>query len=200
MKRTILGVAVIGMILFSAFTTKHLETYKADTTLSSLEWVAEKVSGKHNGTVMLSNGNITNDHGSLSAFFEIDMNTISTKDLTGESAAKLDRHLKADDFFGVEKFPRAKFVSSSITPIAGAKPGENTHTVKGDLTIRDKTNPISFDAVIKWESAKIACVGTAVVDRSKFDIKYNSKTFFPEIGDKMINDEFTVKFSVVAVR
>lgn len=200
MKKTIFGAAAIGVILLSAFTNKHSEVFNADTKLSSLEWFAEKVTGKHNGVLMLSGGTISNDHGNLSAVFEMDMTTIATKDLTGEYAAKLDKHLKSEDFFNVEKFPRSKFVSTSIVAIPNAKPGENTHTVKGNLTIKDKTNEITFGAVIKGEPGKIACVGTAVVDRSKYDVKYGSKTFFPEIGDKMINDEFKVKFSVVAVK
>lgn len=200
MKKTIFGAAAIGMILLSAFTGKHSEIYKADTALSSLEWYAEKVTGKHNGVIMLSAGNIVNDHGNLSAYFEIDMNSIATKDLTGEYAAKLDKHLKSEDFFSSEKFPKAKFVSTSIVQIVDAKTGENTHTVKGNLTIKDKTNEITFGAVIKGDGARMVCVGTAVVDRSKYDVKYGSKSFFPEIGDKMINDEFKVKFNVVAVK
>ncbi|TAL59377.1 MAG: YceI family protein [Bacteroidetes bacterium] len=200
MKKTIFGATAVGIILFSAFKEKHIENYKADTTLSSMEWFAEKVGGKHNGIITLYGGTISNDHGNLSAVFEMDMVSIACKDMTGEYAAKMDKHLKSDDFFGVEKFPKAKFVSTSVAPIKDAKPGENTHTVKGNLTIKDKTNEITFDAVIKEEGGKIACVGTAIVDRSKYDIKYGSKTFFPEIGDKMINDEFKVKFSVVAVK
>lgn len=200
MKKAIFGAAAIGMILFSAFTTKHSEVFNADTKLSSLEWFAEKVTGKHNGVLVLSAGTITNDHGNLSAVFEMDMTTIATKDMTGEYAAKLDKHLKSDDFFSTEKFPKSKFVSTSIVAIPNAKPGENTHTVKGNLTIKDKTNEITFGAVIKGEPGKIACVGTAVVDRSKYDVKYGSKSFFPEIGDKMIYDEFKVKFNVVAVK
>jgi polyisoprenoid-binding protein YceI len=200
MKKTILGAAMIGMILLSAFKGKHSEIFNADTKLSNVEWFAEKIGGKHNGVISLSNGTISSDHGNLSAVFEIDMATIATKDLTGEYAVKLDKHLKSEDFFGVVKYPKAKFVSTSITPIKDAKDGGNTHTVKGNLTIKDKTNEISFDATIKGGEGKISCVGTATVDRTKYDVRYGSKSFFPEIGDKMIYDEFKVKFNVVAVK
>ena len=198
--KTVLGVAVIGMIALSAFTNKHLVVYNADTKLSTLEWFAVKVTGKHNGVVNLSSGTITNDHGNLSAVFEIDMTTIATKDLTGEYAAKLDKHLKSEDFFSAEKHPKAKFVSTSITPVKDAQPAANTHTVKGNLTIKDKTSEITFDAIIAGDAGKMTCIGTAIVDRSKYDVKYASKTFFPEIGDKMINDEFSLKFNVVATK
>ena len=201
MKKSILGAAATAMILSSAFKTgSHSEVYKVDTKRSSVEWFAEKVSGKHNGVIQISNGAITNDHGNLSGMFETDMTSIATKDLTGEYAAKLDGHLKSEDFFNSAKFPSSKFISTSITPVKDAKEGGFTHTVKGNLTIKDKTNEIIFDAVIKTEGSGIACVGAAMVDRSKFDIKYGSKTFFPEIGDKMINDEFQIRFNILAVR
>lgn len=200
MKKMILGAAIIGTMMFSAFNGYHTEVYKADTKLSSLEWYAEKVGGKHNGTIMLTSGEIKNDHGNLSGTFDVDMNSISTKDMQGEYATKLDNHLKSADFFDAAKYPNAKFIITSVTPIKEVKEGGFTHTVKGNLTIKDKTNEISFDAVVKGEANKIACVGTAVVDRSKFDVKYGSKSFFPEIGDKMINDEFKLKFNVVAVK
>lgn len=201
MKKTILTGVAISMIFFSAFTGKnHTDVYKVDTKLSSMEWFAEKVTGKHNGIIKLSKGEISSDHGNLSGSFEVDMTTIAVKDLTGEYAAKLDGHLKSEDFFSVEKFPTSKFVTTSVTPIKDVKEGGYTHTIKGNLTIKDKTNEITFDAIIKTEGNKIACVGNAIVDRSKFDIKYGSKSFFPEIGDKMINDEFRVQFNVVAVK
>ncbi len=201
MKKTILGASIIGAIMFSAFTNKHTDVYMVDTKLSSLEWFAEKIGGKHNGTIMFTSGEIKNDHGSMTGTFVVDMKSIIDKDLEDEKyKAKLEGHLKSADFFDAEKFPTATFVLSSIVPIKDAKEGGNTHTVVGNLTIKDKTNPLIFDAVFKTESGKIACVGTAVVDRSKYDVKYGSKSFFPEIGDKMINDEFQVKFNVLAVK
>ena len=198
--QAILGAAVIGMIALSAFTGKQTDVYKADTKLSSVEWFAEKVGGKHNGTILLSSGEIKSDKGKLSGNFEVDMSSIANKDMQGEWAAKLEGHLKSADFFDAAKFPTAKFATTSITPIKDAKAGGFTHTVKGNLTIKDKTNEIVFDAVIKAEGNNMVVVGTATVDRSKFDIKYGSKSFFPEIGDKMINDEFTVKFNLVATK
>ena len=199
-KQTVIGATAIGMIALSAFTGLHTETYKADTRASSLEWTAEKVGGKHNGIILLSSGELNDEHGKLSGTFVIDMASLATKDMQGECATKLEGHLKSADFFDVGQFPTAKFVTTSITPLPTVKEGGYTHTVKGNLTIKGKTNEISFDAVIKKGGDRIVCVGTAVVDRSKYDVKYGSKSFFPEIGDKMINDEFTLKFNVVAAK
>jgi polyisoprenoid-binding protein YceI len=201
MIKTILGAAVIGMITLSAFTFKG-DTYKVDTKTSSMEWTGKKLTGEHNGTILLSSGEVEVTKDIVTGGkFEINMTTIEDKDLQDPAyKAKLEGHLKGADWFDTQKFPKATFLITSVTPVKDAKEGGYTHTVKGNLTIKDKTNEISFDAVIKMADGKVACVGQAIIDRSKFDIKYGSKTFFPEIGDKLIYDEFTVKFNVVAVK
>ena len=202
MKKVIILTTTLTAFVLMAFTGKklHIDVYKVDTKLSSLEWFAEKVGGKHNGAIRLSSGEIKNDHGNLTGIFEIDMTSIENTDQTGKWKTKLESHLKSDDFFGSEKFPKAKFETTSITLINDTKESGFTHTVKGNLTIKDKTNEITFDAVIKMEAGKITSSGTIIVDRSKFDVKYGSKTFFADIGDKIIYDEFTLKFNVITVK
>lgn len=201
MKKTIYGMAAAGVILFSAFTAKE-ETFKADTKLSSLEWTGKKLTGEHSGIIMLTAGEIkiSND-AVIGGTFEIDMASLVDKDLQDPAyKAKLEGHLKSAEFFDVAKFPKAKYEITSVTPLKDAKEGAFTHHVKGNLMLKDKTNPVEFDAVIKMADGKVACVGTATIDRSKFDVKYGSKSFFPEIGDKIIYDEFKVKFNVVATK
>lgn len=202
MKTLILSSVLAGSIMSLAFLpNRHSDIYSINTQLSKVEWFAEKIGGKHNGTINISSGEIENNHGMLAVKAEIDMSTIVDLDMqAGEWKTKLENHLKSADFFDAAKYPKAKFVSTSITPITEKKEGGFTHKVKGNLTIKDKTNPIEFDAIIKMEPTKIGCTGTAVVDRSKYDVKYGSKSFFPEIGDKMIYDEFKVKFLIVATR
>jgi polyisoprenoid-binding protein YceI len=202
MKKIIILSGVIAALGIMSFVSKNAHTvvYKVDAGLSSLEWYAEKVTGKHNGIIKLNSGEMINDHGVMTGKFEINMNSIECKDLEGKSKAGLEKHLMSADFFDAGKFPKAEFVLTSIVPNKEMKEGGMTHTVTGNLTIKDKTNPISFGAIVKMEGNKIGCVGTAVVDRAKFDIKYNSKSFFPEIGDKMIYDEFQLKFNIIAVQ
>ena len=201
-KITLLSGSMIVFALMS-FVSSNLKTdiYKVDTKLSSLEWYAEKVTGKHNGTIMFAGGEISEDHGKYTGSFEIDMKTIEDKDMSKEEMRKkLESHLKSADFFDAEKFPKSNFIITSVTPIQNVKDPGFTHTVKGMLTIKDKTNEISFDVTIKNQDNKISCVGSAIVDRSKYDVKYGSKTFFEDIGDKMIYDEFTLKFNIIAVK
>src|SRR6185369_12980875 len=189
---------VLSVFTLFAFvgTKSHMDVYKVDTGKSTLEWYAEKMSGKHHGTIKISNGELKDDHGKLTGTLEIDMNTIENKDLESPVyKAKLENHLKSEDFFSVVKYPKSTFVLTSITPIADARPGGLTHHVKGMLTIKNKTNEIAFDATIVMQENSMSCVGSAIVDRSKFDVKYGSKTFFADIGDKMIYDDFTLKFN-----
>ncbi len=196
--QALFSIAIVGTLL--SFTSpKHVDSYNIDSKQSTVEWYAEKVTGKHNGTIMLSGGVLQNDHGQIKGWVEMNMTSIANSDIKDAGTkAKLEGHLKSADFFSSDKYPTSKFVITSMTPLATNVKG-HTHTVVGNLTIKDKTNAISFPANVKTEKGKITCIGEAIVDRSKFDVQYGSKTFFPNIGDKMINDEFKMKFNVVAI-
>jgi len=203
MKQTTILSSLLAAVTLTAFTItkRHTDTYKVDPKQSSAEWFAEKMTGKHNGTIMISGGEISNNHGTLSGSIEMDMTTIENKDMQpGKGKEKLEGHLKSKDFFDVETYPKARFVITSVTPVPVTYEEGPTHLVKGSLTIKDKTNEISFEAVIKMTDTQATCTGSAIVDRSKFDVRYGSRSFFPDIGDKIIYDEFTLKFNVVAVK
>ena len=100
---------------------------------------------------------------------------------------KLQGHLSSDDFFSVEKFNEAKFVITKINKVDG-----KNYNITGDLTIKGITNPITFDAVVMNDSAK----STLKIDRTKFDIKYGSGSFFEGLGDKAIDNEFTLNLEL----
>jgi polyisoprenoid-binding protein YceI len=109
------------------------------------------------------------------------MTTISSTDLEGEYKGKLDGHLKADDFFGVENHPTSSLVFTNVTAS-----GKNAYSVTGDLTIKGKTNPITFTISIYGNKATTSLK----IDRTKYDIKYGSANFFDGLKDKAIYDEF----------
>jgi polyisoprenoid-binding protein YceI len=178
----------------------HTIIFKADTSASKLTWVAKKVGGKHEGIIKISQGNIQNNHGAFTGTFIINMNTIENTDIEpGKSRTKLETHLKSADFFDTQKFPESKFVITSISGLQALGKDGATHQVKGNMTIKGITNEISFDAKIVQEGFQLTCDGTAIVDRTLFDIKYGSKKFFENIGDKMIEDEFSVTFHIIAI-
>jgi polyisoprenoid-binding protein YceI len=109
------------------------------------------------------------------------MTSLTSTDLEGEWKEKLDGHLKSDDFFGVESHPSASLVFTSVT--ASSK---NSYDVTADLTIKGITNPINFTLGVYGNKAN----ATLKIDRAQYDIKYGSGSFFDNLGDKAIYDEF----------
>ncbi|MFV5695213.1 YceI family protein [Flavobacterium sp. LB3P122] len=155
---------------------------KVDAVNSSINWVGKKVTGQHNGTVNLKSGTLVFKGKKLaSGTFIVDMTSLTATDLQGEYQGKLNGHLKSEDFFGTEKFPTATLVFKKI-----AVKAPNVYTVTGDLTIKGITNPITFDLA----TTKNTAATTFKVDRTKYDIKYNSASIFSSIGDKAISDDF----------
>ena len=194
----LLLIPAAGVIAIPTHLLLHVDTYKIDVSASKVQWFAEKVTGKHNGTITLSGGTIFNDHGQLKGKVDMDMTTIVVTDLTGDKKGKLEGHLKSEDFFSIQKFPSSNFEITSVAPKEGVVAGEPNFIVMGKMTIKGITNEISFPALIKFEGTKMMTKADVKIDRSKFDIRYGSKTFFDDIGDKAIYDEFVLKLDIVA--
>lgn len=161
----------------------------ADTGKTTLEWLGEKVAGQHNGTIILKEGWLEwNGNKIVSGDFTIDMTTI--KDADGSE--RLEGHLKSDDFFGVEKFPLSRL---SITGSDDFQKG--TAMVRGNLTIKGITNPIQFKTTVQKKDDGTWFYANIVVDRSKYNVRYGSGSFFDNLGDKIIYDEFKLKVSLL---
>jgi polyisoprenoid-binding protein YceI len=191
-------IAAIAATAF-AFTTPEPKkgdvTYTVDSKTTSATWLGKKVTGQHSGAITISKGNIiSNGKNITGGSFEFDMNSITCTDLTDpEWNGKLVGHLKADDFFGVQKNPTAKFELTKAVLKSG-----NDYDVTGKLTIKGITNEITFPAMIKTEGKAIVTVAKITVNRTKFDIKYGSASFIDGIGDKAISDDFELNVTVVA--
>lgn len=192
----VVSVLTVAIAFFSFVAPPAVVKYKVDTKQSTLLWTGKKVTGQHNGIVPISSGEFAAEGTQIKdGTFEINVAGLTDTDITdAEGNAKLVRHLKSDDFFGVEKFPTANFVVVSVTPKSG-----NEYTVKGKLTIKGKTNEIEFPAVVTTEGKSLVATAKITVDRSKYDIKYGSRTFFDNLGDKYIYDEFVLDLKLVAV-
>ncbi len=185
-KYRFLVLGVIALFAMNVSAQKQIVDAKA----SKITWLGEKIGGEHKGTIELKSGEFTEKGNKIvSGSFVMDMTSIKDTDLDDEGyRAKLEGHLKSDDFFGVAKYPTAKLVIISSEPFKGGKA-----TVKADLTIKGKTNPIEFEVDKSGKSYK----GKLVVDRSKYDVRYGSKSFFDNLGDKVIYDEFTIFVDLV---
>jgi len=180
--------AIIAMIFSSTFLLAQTETVSVEN--SSVSWTGTKIGGSHNGNISLKSGSLNFKNGNItSGSFVMDMTSITNLDIdNAEYNKKLVGHLMSEDFFGVEKFPEATFMVTKSSPFSNGKA-----TVEGNLTIKGKTEAISFD-VTKASNAYAAKI---TVDRSKFDIRYGSKSFFDNLGDKVIHDEFTLDLKLV---
>jgi polyisoprenoid-binding protein YceI len=196
MNRFFTAVAIIGLS-FTAFLSASAappKKYVVDTAATSLNWLAKKVTGSHNGTIKVSGGDITIDGVKVqSGNFAIDMNSMVILDIQGGSNAKLLGHLKSDDFFSVDKFPSTNFVLTSVTQKSGS-----TYTVKGKLTIKGITQEIEFPAEIGFSGKTMTAKAKITVDRTKFEIKYRSSNWFENLGDKAIYDDFELELNLVA--
>lgn len=187
---SILLLAVVSSFSFLAFAPKA-DVYTVDVTKSSITWEGKKFAGSHNGTVNLTSGTLAFNGKKLAeGGFVVNMTTIKDADKN----AGLEKHLKADDFFGAEKFPAANFV---IKKVDGS--GANVN-VTGDLTIKGVTSSITFPATIAWNADKTvtATADKITIDRTKFGIQFKSKSVFSNIGDNFIYDDFTLAVKLVA--
>jgi polyisoprenoid-binding protein YceI len=188
MKMNVLKGALATTVILSlvAF-TNSIEKKKVNVKESTIMWEGEKLTGSHEGTIQLKDGFFLMEDGELTGGeFTADMTSIDVTDLEGDSRKKLMGHLMSDDFFGVENYETAKFVITTV-----AKKGD-VYGVSGDLTIKGKTNPIAFDMKMGENSATTKLT----IDRTKYDVRYGSGSFFDNIGDNTIYDEFDLTINL----
>ena len=172
------------LILAGTFSVSAQKT-NVNLSKSLVEWTGKKIGGAHNGEVKIKSAFLDIKDGEIiGGEVVIDMTTITCADLKDEGTnQKLVGHLKSDDFFGVKNYPTATFKVTKNTKFRNGKA-----RLTGKITIKENTEEITFD-VTKNGSVYLASVE---VDRSKFDVRYGSKSFFDNLGDKAINDIFTL--------
>jgi Uncharacterized conserved protein len=188
-----LGLLMLIAVIGFAFTNPVLETYKVDTTQSQIIWKWYKVTGEHSGTIDIKQGALEYSEGVLTGGnFTIDMNSISCTDLEGEWKTKLEGHLKSDDFFGVAAHPTAQFKITKVVP----RGTDGSYKLIGNLTIKDITKEVKFTANIKEANGQRVANAKTTIDRSDFNVKYGSGSFFGNLGDKTIYDEFDLEINL----
>ncbi len=196
MKNVLTLFVALSVLALAGFIAPEKEkvTYAVDAQQSTIAWTGKKVTGQHEGTIKLKEGDLTVEGNKLTGgSFTVDMPTLTDHDLSGKDKAKLEGHLKSDDFFGVETHPEATFVITQATPKKGKQ-----YEITGDLTIKGKTEPITFPATVTVKDSKVTADATLEIDRAKFDVRYGSGSFFDNLGDKAIYDNFELKISLVA--
>jgi len=189
MKNRILNSVVVLAVAIGASAFVDAVTKEVNVKESQVNWKGYKVTGSHYGTIALKSGSLEFQGDVLTGGeFVVDMNSINTTDLSGEYKDQLDGHLKSDDFFGVENHPTATLKISKVT-----SSGKNSYEATGDLTIKGKTHPVDFEISVYGSKA----TANLKIDRSKYNIRYGSGSFFDNLGDKTIYDEFDLNVDLV---
>ncbi|HPJ11314.1 MAG TPA: YceI family protein [Flavobacterium sp.] len=175
-------------LLLLCIGTLSAQIKKIDTKKSLISWTGKKVTGEHSGTINFKDGSLTFTKKKLTGgTFTANMTTLSNTDNTGKDKAKLEGHLKSPDFFNTDEFKTATLTFKTI-----ALKKQNLYTITADLTIKGKTNPVKFDLSFKGKTATTEFT----VDRTKYGIQYGSGSFFDDLGDRTIYDEFDLKVTL----
>lgn len=186
--KTIVQLFLLAFIIMGTSVTA--QNQKIDTKKSSIHWLGKKITGQHDGYIQLQSGELTLKDGNITGgTFVVDMNSMTNADLESqEYKDKLMGHLKSDDFFSVETYPTAKLTITEATPFT-----QDIAVAYGEITIKGTTEPVKFEIKRsnKTYTAKLD------IDRSKFDVRYGSNSFFDNLGDKAIDDLFSLDITVV---
>lgn len=163
---------------------------------SNVEWIGYKIAksaaSSHNGTIDVKSGTMQLKKNQLvGGTFVLDMNSINATDVSGEMQSKLNGHLKNGDFFEVDKYPTGTF---TITAIKANKDKEYNKTITGNLTLKGKTNAVSFPAKVSVANGVVTLESKQFsFDRQKFDIAYQSS-----MKDVLVKDDVDMKVKVSA--
>ncbi len=183
-----------ALLLLLSFGSAVSQQIKIDTESSTVKWVGNKATGQHNGTIAIQEGTLDMDGVKLTGgSFSIDMTSITCEDLPGRAKTKLETHLKSDDFFAVENHPTASFI---ITKARVASKGE--YVITGNITIKDITKEIQFSATVSKTGNRVSATADLTIDRSEFNVRYGSGSFFDDLGDRLIYDDFELSVFLVS--
>ena len=163
-----------------------------DTAVSTIAWHGKKVTGAHTGSIELQSGDLIINEGKLTGgSFVIDMTSLENKDIADpEFKGKLENHLKSDDFFAVEKYPTSKFEITEVKDL-----GNDRLSIAGNLTLRDSTKNITYEAqVIESSADKFAAKADFNINRKDWGVAYEG------MKDDLISDEINFKIDLVAVK
>ncbi len=159
---------------------------------SNVQWFGEKITGwSHTGTIDIKEGSISVEEGTIvSGQFVLDMNSIVeiNSQMPEEKQTDLIMHLKGSDFFSADEFPTASFEISSAT----------ADSLTGNLTIKGISRSITIPYSHSMENGTMSANSSFVIDRSEWDVRYGSGSFFDDLGDDLIKDEISFDISLVA--
>lgn len=187
-KQTMTTKSILSLVLITASTLGFSQS-KFDLEKSAIKWTGKKITNNsHTGSLKFKSAYLSlEDVQNPSGIFEVNMSSLSNEDQTGEWKQKLEGHLKSEDFFSVEKYPDATLVLKEIK-----SKKDNSYSLRGELTIKDITHSVDFNLVVYKDKIE----GELTFDRSEYNVKYASGSFFENLGDNLILDEVTLKIKL----
>lgn len=210
MKKIILSLLIISTYACTNNTDNHnrsevdyssygdsllLSDIKINNELSNIKWIGSKIHESHYGTINIDRGilQINEDGELVGGEFVIDMNSLLCTDISNQKyKKKLEDHLKDEDFFDVSNFPNSGIKITDVDKFE-----EESYRITADLTIKDITHSINFEADIKKQELNYEVKSNIKIDRTKWDVQYNSGNFFENLGDKLILDE--IEFDIYLI-
>ena len=176
-----------------------VDVFLVDATKSKLDWTGKGVGKEHSGTANIQSGNLQVDTKQIkSGFFYIDMKSIKNNDIKDDGFNKqLVDHLKGEEFFHSNKFTTSNFKITKATRL-DVPEGQINYNIVGDLTIKGVTKSIEFPALVTFAKKKVTAKANFSIDRTKWNITYNSGNYFKDLGDKLIEDNIDFKVYIEA--
>jgi polyisoprenoid-binding protein YceI len=197
MTKKILILSLCFLSLMSFTTMLNQDHVKVNIEASTVKWIGSKITSSHEGDIKISSGKLVLEDGMLvGGEFVIDMTSMVCTDLKpNEGGDKLVKHLKADDFFGVENHPTSNLKITNVSHVSASN-----YLITADLTIKGITHPVDFNADVKINNEAYLATSTLVFDRTKYGIEYNSGSFFDNLGDYLILDDITLELFLLSVK
>lgn len=197
MTKKILILSLSFLSLMSFTTMLNQDHVKVNIEASTVKWIGSKITSSHEGDIKISSGKLVLEDGMLvGGEFVIDMTSMVCTDLKpNEGGDKLVKHLKADDFFGVENHPTSNLKITNVSHVSASN-----YLITADLTIKGITHPVDFNADVKINNEAYLATSTLVFDRTKYGIEYNSGSFFDNLGDYLILDDITLELFLLSVK
>ena len=200
MNFTKLATPLLLSLTLAVPTMAGLPTYVTDTKTSTIQWTGQKITGSTtSGVIKLKSGQFYVMEDQIAGGeFVIDMSTIESTDMSADQNARLSNHLKNDDFFSVDKFPIATLSISKGIKVYNSLETDPNYEFEGTLTIKGITQDVKFGAIVTMDDKTLKAMAVIVFDRSKFDVRYGSGSFFEDLGNKLILDDIKLTIEINA--
>ena len=192
MKKIILSLFAGALALSASAQT----TWKVDNSHSNVKFtVTHLVVSEVEGSFKTYDGLITSstaDFNDAQVSFSVDVNSVNTDN------EMRDKHLKSDDFFNAEKYPKMNFKSTTFKKVDA-----KNYTLEGDLTIRAVTKRVKFDVTYGgtggdgYGNTKAGFKVKGTINRKDYGLLWSKTT---EAGGLVVSDEVAIAVNLELVK